>query len=396
MRQTFESCRIFICDECHLCDVGDEVYNPAMAEQNNQTLQQAEQLLREGKKQEARTVLVGYVRSNPSSTRGWWMLSFALTDPKQQIDCVERVLRLDPNYTPARARLEKLKGNINTQLSVSPFAESSPSQPVALSPAPQKPASRPRRKTNSQVLQYAVLAVMACMAMGVIGFGAVMIVRGASNVPMQSAPSVQPVQPTAITPISLPPTWTPAATPTSTATQTFSPTNTPLATSTALILPTSVIIPTNTIAKPEVGVVQGASAPDFKLTNINTDKKVKLSDYKGKAVLIFFWATWCSYCKMEMPEVQRIYQAYQDQGFVVLAVDVGESAGKARKYRDALSLTFPILNDDGSDVSSKYRVSAFPTHFFVNPSGVITSVNVGTLGYMGLNAIVRSTLNLSP
>ncbi len=396
MRQAFKSCRIFICDECHLCDVGDEVYNPAMAEQNNQTLQQAEQLLREGKKQEARTLLVGYVRSNPSSTRGWWMLSFALTDPKQQIDCVERVLRLDPNYAPARARLEKLKGNINTQLSVSPFAESAPPQPArqdAPSPAPQKPASRPRKKTNSQVVQYAVLAVMVCMAVGVIGIGAVMIIQWTSIVPAQAAP---PMQPTAITPILLPPTWTPISTVTPAATQTLLPTNTPLATSTVLVLPTNIILPTSTIAKPKVGVVQGASAPDFKLTNVTTDKKVKLSDYEGKAVLIFFWATWCQYCEMEMPEVQKVYQAYKDQGFVVLAVDVGESAGKARKYRDKHSLTFPILNDDGSDVSSKYRVTGFPTHFFIDPSGVISSVNVGTMNYVGLNTMVRSMLNLPP
>ena len=120
-----------------------------MAEQNNQNLQHAEQLLREGNKQEARTVLVEYVRSNPSSTRGWWMLSFALTDPKQQIECVERVLRLDPNYAPARARLEKLKGNINTQLSIPPFAESAPqpARQVAPSPTPQNlPQVRVKRR----------------------------------------------------------------------------------------------------------------------------------------------------------------------------------------------------------------------------------------------------------
>ena len=99
---------------------------------------------------------------------------------------------------------------------------------------------------------------------------------------------------------------------------------------------------------------------------------------------------------MEMPEVQKIYQAYKNQGFVVLAVDVGESAGRARKYRDAHSLTFPILNDDNSDVSSKYHVTGFPTHFFVDPSGVIASVNVGTLNYAGLNTMVRAMLNLPP
>jgi peroxiredoxin len=374
-----------------------------MAEQDGNSLQHAEQLLREGRKQEARTVLVGCVRSNPSSTRGWWMLSFALTDSKQQVECVERVLRLDPNYAPARARLEKLKGNINTQLLVSPFAESAPSQSAVVpsqpigenapSPVPQKSTSNLRKKTNNEVIQYAVLAVMACMAVGVIGVGAAMIIRWTSSVPAQAAPSVPP---TGITPLSLPPTWTPTATATLIATQTLFPTSTPLATSTVLVLPTNTILPTLVISKPKVGVVQGASAPDFKLTNVNTDKKVKLSDYEGKAVIIFFWATWCQYCKMEMPEMQKIYQAYKDQGLVVLAVDVGENATLARKYRDAHSLTFPILNDASNALASQYRVTAFPTHFFVNPSGVISSVNVGSMGYLGLNTMVRSMLNLPP
>jgi peroxiredoxin len=97
-----------------------------------------------------------------------------------------------------------------------------------------------------------------------------------------------------------------------------------------------------------------------------------------------------------MPEVEKVYKTYKDQGFVVLAVDVGESAGKARKYGDALSLTFPILNDDGRDVYSKYHVSAFPTHFFVSSSGLVYSVNVGTMGYSGLNSKVRLMLGLMP
>jgi peroxiredoxin len=363
-----------------------------MAEQSNQGLQQAEQLLREGKKQEARAVLVGYVRSNPSSTRGWWMLSFALTDPKQQIECVERVLWLDPNYAPARARLEKLNGSV--QSSVSPFVETTSPQPVivssqpakgASSPASQKPAPRPGKKANNLVLQYAVLAVMGCMAMGVVGFGVVMIVRGYSNVPMQAAPLAQPV---VITP-TLPPTWTPPATATLIATQTPFPTNTPL------VMPTSFVLPTATVPKSQIAPIKGSYAPDFKLINVDGDKQVKLSNYGGRGVIIFFWATWCQYCKAEMPAMQMIYQAYENQGLVVLAVDVGESASQARRYRKSQSLTFPVLNDADQVVSSKYRVAAFPTHFFVDPSGVISSVNVGTLDYWGLNAKVKAMLNLT-
>lgn len=372
-----------------------EVYNPAMAEQNNQNLQHAEQLLREGRKQEARTVLVEYVRGRPSSTRGWWMLSFALTDPKQQIECVERVLRLDPNYTPAHARLEKLKGNVFVQPSVSPFVESAPLQSTIASSQPSKQNIQlsalqktiPHKKTNNLVLQYAVLAIMGCVAMGVLGFAAVMIVQGRSSVPLQSAPMAQP---TAITPLSLPPTWTPPATATLIATQTLLPTNTALATSTVFVLPTI------SIPKSQIAPIKGSYAPDFSLTNVNGNQKVKLSNYGGKAVIIFFWATWCQYCKAEMSSMQTVYQAYENQGLVVLAVDVGENAALARKYRDAHSLTFPILNDADGNVSSKYRVTAFPTHFFVNQSGIVSSINIGSLDYLGLNTRIRAMLNLAP
>jgi cytochrome c biogenesis protein CcmG, thiol:disulfide interchange protein DsbE len=362
-----------------------------MAEQGNQNLQQAEQLLREGRKQEARAILVDYVRGHPSSTRGWWMLSFALSDPKHQVDCVERVLRLDPNYAPAHARLEKLKRS--AEPTVLPFVESAPSQPAKPTTRPSAPRSV--KKTNNQILQYAVLAVMACAAVGVLGFAAVMIVRGMPGAPMQLVPTSQLLSPTPVTPISLPPTWTPTSAPTLAATQTLAPTVTPPVIPT-LATPTPFILPTVTISAAQIAPIQGSYAPDFKLTNVATNKKVQLSDYKGKAVLVFFWATWCPYCEAEMPEIQKVYEEYQNQGFVVLAVDVGETAGKARKYRNKHSLTFPVLNDDGSDVSSKYRVSAFPSHFFVRPSGVISSVDVGSFGYAGLAARVKALLSSSP
>lgn len=362
-----------------------------MAEQDGNNLQHAEQLLREGRKQEARTVLVECVRSNPSSIRGWWMLSFALTEPKQQIECVERVLRLNPKYTPAHARLEKLKGNVFVEPSASPFVDSTSQQPITDKFAKQNiPPPAPRKKTNSMVFQYAVLAVMACVSMGILGVAAVVILRERSSVPMQSAP---PVQPTAITPLSLPPTWTPVTTVTATAiliaTQTPFPTDAPVST------PTVNVLPTIAIPKSKINPVKGSYAPDFSLTNVDNNEQVKLSNYRGRAVIIFFWATWCQYCKAEMSSMQMVYQAYEAQGLTVLAVDVGESAALARNYRKAHSLTFPVLNDSSSDVSSKYRVTSFPAHFFINQSGIVSSISIGALDYLELNKKVRAMLNLA-
>ncbi len=363
-----------------------------MAEQSGNTLQHVEQFLREGKKQEALPLLAEYLRQHPNSAHGWWLLSFAVPDAKRQIECVERVLRIDLNSTPARARLETLKSNISVQKPVSPFIDTISSKLADISDQLPKQDSLPsasrktarHRKTNSQFLQYAVLAVLGCVAVSVFAFASMMIVQGYSGLPMRSVESAP------FTQISLPPTWTPIPTATRIATQT------PFLTITPLGMPALDILPTNTIPKSQIDPAKGSYAPDFSLTNVNSNQQVKLSDYEGQAVVIFFWATWCQYCKAEMPTIQMIYQTYQDEGLVVLAIDVGESAAQARKYRDAHSLTFPILDDAGRDVSSKYRVTTFPTLFFVDPSGVISSTKIGVLDYWGFNKKVRIMLNLAP
>ncbi|MBI3150838.1 MAG: redoxin domain-containing protein [Chloroflexi bacterium] len=358
-----------------------------MALQSGNDLQHVEQLLHEGKKQEALPFLAEHIRQHPDSVRGWWLLSFAIPDEKKQIECVERVLRIDPNSSRALARLEKLKGNGHTPAFVSPFVETTPSVEPAVSSdqmptqneqpsAPQRAA--PRRKKNNQILQYAVLGVMACALVGILGFAAVVIVQG--SMPMRAT------QPAAITQISLPPTWTPTPTVTSAATQAL--TATPLATATLEILPTS------TIPKSQIGPFVGYYAPDFTLVNLNDNVKTRLSDHEGKAVIIFFWTTWCQFCEAQMPTVEMLYKGYKDKGLVILAVDVGESETYARMYRDSHSLTFPILDDAGRDVSSKYHVTAYPTYFFVDPSGVISSIKIGVLDYWGFDNKVKAMLGL--
>ncbi len=347
-----------------------------------ESLKYAEQLLREGKKQEAQLVLVEFIQGTPSSAHGWWLLSFALTDLMRQIECVERVLQIAPHYSPAHDRLNKLKGSISIARPVPPFIEETitPPQSIKQDSQPAIKQDPAPKKQNSRFLQYATLAVMACMAVGILGFVAVTLVQ--TGIPMQS------VLPTAFTQISLPPTWTPQPTATQRATITPYPTITPV------ILPTLEISPTSPVPKSQIGPYNGYYAPNFSLNNINDNVQTSLSDYEGQAVIIFFWATWCQYCRAEMPNVEMIFDNYRDQGLVVLAVDVGESAKLARTYRDEQFLTFPILDDASRKVSSKYQVTAFPTFFFVNPSGVITSVNIGGVGYWRLDSQVKTMLNL--
>ncbi len=363
-----------------------------MAEQSGNTLQHVEQLLREGKKQEALPLLAGHLRQYPNSAQGWWLLSFAVPDVKRQIECVEHVLQIDSNSRPAKTRLETLKGSGSVQRSTPPFVDTISSKPADVpdqlpkqNPLPSasgKPA--PARKTSNRFLQYAVLAVMGCVAMGIFGFAAVVIIKGDFRIPMRSMESAP------LTQISLPPTWTPSPTATLIATQTPFWENTPLG------MPASDGLPTKTIPRSQIGPFIGYYAPDFSLTNVNSNEQVSLSNYEGQVVIIYFWATWCQYCKEEMTLLQMIYRSYQDEGLVVLAVDVGESADLARYYSNANSLTFPILDDADRDVSSKYEVTAFPILFFVDQSGVISSTNLGVMDYWKFNKKVRTMLNLAP
>lgn len=347
-------------------------------------LKQAEQYLREGKKQSALSALAEYLRQNPNSAKGWWLMSFAAPDSATQIECVERVLGLAPNNVSAHTRLEKLKGSAR----VSPFVDNSAEIPASGSSRPSLQQRPARKKQNNQMLQYGVLAVMACVAAGILGFAGMFIAQGLSGTPMQqpAAPVVQGTS--SYSEISLPPTWTPTALPTLAASLTPPPlmTSQP-ATPTLYLLQTSV-------AKAKVGVGRGYYAPDFSLTNVNDNATVNLYDYKGKAVIVFFWATWCRYCKAEMPAIQMLYETYESQGLVVLGVDVGESASQARAYKSANSITFPILNDAGNNVAATYQVTAFPTHYFIDPNGVITSINIGGMDYWALTGKVKGMLNI--
>lgn len=122
----------------------------------------------------------------------------------------------------------------------------------------------------------------------------------------------------------------------------------------------------------------GDPAPDFTLKNLEGEK-VNLSDFKGQPVLINFWATWCPPCRFEMPAIQKMYDQYKDDGFVVLAVDVQESIAQVQQYVDQGGYTFPVLLDYTGETSDLYRIRAFPTSYFVDPEGNIAVAHRGMM-----------------
>lgn len=129
----------------------------------------------------------------------------------------------------------------------------------------------------------------------------------------------------------------------------------------------AVLFLTGMAAKPPL---VGGPAPDFKLERLN-GSATKMSDYRGKVVLLNFWATWCTPCKKEMPEIQAAYEALKGQGFEVLALNFGEESEKAEKLVKEMGLTFPILLDKKVEVAERHRVVSLPVTFFIDTKGVI-------------------------
>jgi peroxiredoxin len=370
-------------------------------------LQHAEQLLREGRKQEAQNVLMEYVQGHPSSARAWWLLSFALTDPKQQMECLVRVLQIDAGNIPARTRLLKLKSDIAPQ-SVSPSFEQSPARPEtphsypAAAPflteadsAPQPVRSAPKRpvpkKKTNWALPIAVLSVFLC-AMTAIVIGFVFVLRDqqeASAFLDSPTLAVSLSSPTIILAQTLPPTWTPVAT------------TTPIPANTFVSRDATPTLAFTVLGTEELqfgsGFSLGSPAPDFKLKNANTGNQVSLSDFQSRPVIIFFWANGCGLCETEAQALQKIYKDYKDDGLVILAVDVWGDSEHARSFRDAHDLTYSMLTDPKGNAFKLYNgTNWFPVNYFIDSSGNISSYLVGMMDYSMLNINARVLLNLIP
>jgi peroxiredoxin len=121
----------------------------------------------------------------------------------------------------------------------------------------------------------------------------------------------------------------------------------------------------------------GKNAPDFSLQNLD-GKNVSLSDFRGKTVIVNFWATWCGPCQFETPFFQAIHNERAGKGVVILAIDVKESAAIVKNCANSKGMTFPILLDTEAKVAQNYCLpNALPITFFVNTDGIIKARKIG-------------------
>lgn len=118
------------------------------------------------------------------------------------------------------------------------------------------------------------------------------------------------------------------------------------------------------------------AAPDFTLKS-RSGENIKLSELRGQVVMINFWASWCGPCRQEMPLLEQLYQRYQSMGFTLLGVNVDEDHTAADKMLGNVTVSFPILFDDQSQVSKQYQVKAMPSTFMVDRDGQVRHLHKG-------------------
>jgi cytochrome c biogenesis protein CcmG/thiol:disulfide interchange protein DsbE len=107
------------------------------------------------------------------------------------------------------------------------------------------------------------------------------------------------------------------------------------------------------------------------------NKPVNLADYKGKVVLLNFWATWCGPCKQEIPAFVELYDQYKDKGFVVLGVSIDDSPEQLRAFTHEWRMQYPVLQMQ-SDIESAYGpFFGVPTSFFLARDGSICTKHLG-------------------
>ena len=133
-----------------------------------------------------------------------------------------------------------------------------------------------------------------------------------------------------------------------------------------------------TLEPSEVGLDLGSIAPDF-VSVTDTGEPVTLSDLRGSIVLLNFWATWCGPCRIEMPELQSAFEQNADQGFIVLAINNGETLEDVAGFRDELALTFPLALDERALVQRQYGIMSYPSTFLLNRDGRILARHFGPL-----------------
>ena len=116
------------------------------------------------------------------------------------------------------------------------------------------------------------------------------------------------------------------------------------------------------------GAIAAGDAPAFELKTFEGET-IRLSDLRGRPVILNFWASWCIPCREEAPLLQSTWLKYKDQGLVMIGVDYVDTDSEAKKFMQEFGITYPNGPDIGTRISQAYRITGVPESYFITPEG---------------------------
>jgi cytochrome c biogenesis protein CcmG, thiol:disulfide interchange protein DsbE len=152
------------------------------------------------------------------------------------------------------------------------------------------------------------------------------------------------------------------------------------------------------VVRPPRHALEGKAAPEFTLAALDTGaglsdgKSVALSEYRGKPVLLDFWATWCGPCKAQSPILDGVSKRLGQRGLIVLGVGTNDSPGAARAWAKSHSISYPIVMDEDGSVARSYGVSNLPTLVLLAKDGTVRAIRVGLTDASELERLVQKEL----
>jgi peroxiredoxin len=124
----------------------------------------------------------------------------------------------------------------------------------------------------------------------------------------------------------------------------------------------------------------GGATPPLELADLD-GKRHRLADYRGKAVLVNFWATWCVPCRDEMPSIERLRASLEGRPFAVLAVNLAEPQSRIRGFLEKVPVRFTVLLDSDTKTAKAWQAKLLPATYIIGPDGAIRYRHLGELDW---------------
>ncbi len=133
-------------------------------------------------------------------------------------------------------------------------------------------------------------------------------------------------------------------------------------------------------------IAEGSEVPYFELQSINGNRRT-LKDYKGKVILINFWASWCGPCNEEAPSLEAMYNKLKNEGVTVVSISIDNNAANAESFVKKYSITFPVLFDPDETVAASYGLTGVPETFILTPDYKLLKHVIGPLDWTSYDVI---------